>query len=257
MRYFFVEQPVQTGSTCTITGSDARHIRNVLRLKPGDPVFLFDGKGFEYEAKIVRLSVKSVGVSVIKQFPSAIEPSVQIAVAQAFLKTKKMDGLVRPLTELGITKWIPFISERSIARPDRKRLSIRTDRWRKIAKESLKQCRRARPLEIAETVSFAKVLDLGRSSDVKFIFWENESRSLQLALSQSPDKNIKKVFLILGPEGGLSKAEVESAQKNGFFSVTLGPRILKSETAAVAASTLMQYLFGDLGQKNLDKNPGL
>lgn len=257
MRYFFVEQAVQTGSTCTITGSDARHIRNVLRLKPGNPVFLFDGKGFEYEAKIVRLSTKSVDLSVIKRFPSATESPVQITVAQAFLKAKKMDGLVRPLTELGITEWIPFISERSVARPDRKRLNIRTDRWRKIAKESLKQCRRARPLEIAETVSFTKVLDLSRSSDVKFIFWEGESRSLQSALSQLTGQNIEKVFLILGPEGGLSAAEVESARKNGFFSVTLGPRILKSETAAMAAGTLMQYLFGDLGQKNLDKNPGL
>ena len=257
MRYFLIEQPVQAGSTCTISGSDVRHIRNVLRLKPGDPVFLFDGKGFEYEAKIVRLSVKSVDLSVINRFPSASESPIHITVAQAFLKEKKMENLIRPLTELGISRWVPFICARSVARPDVKRRSARASRWQKIAKESLKQCRRARPLEIAPTAPFDDILELGQSVGLKFFFWEGASRPLHSAISSLPTPKADKVLLVLGPEGGFSKAEAEAAEAHGFLSVTLGPRILRAETATITACVLAQYAFGDIGQKNLDKNPGL
>ena len=124
MRYFYINQSDIIGSTSIITGTDAKHIKKVLRLKSGDMIGLFDGLGLEYEAKIVHLSANSVEVLITRRFQSKTESPVQIIVAQAFLKERKMDTLVRQLSELGITKWIPFIAKRSIPRPDKKRLTF-------------------------------------------------------------------------------------------------------------------------------------
>jgi len=246
MRYFFIEPDKSTGSNFVITGSDARHIKTVLRLKSGDKLGLFDGKGFEYEAKIVDLSTGRVTVSVIRRFPSTAESPVQITVAQGFLKEKKMDGLVRQLSELGIIKWIPFIAERSIPRPDKKQLSARTKRWEKISREAIKQCKRGCIMKIGDTVSFEEILNLSQTADLKIAFWEDDLQPLNAKLP-GPDGKINKIYALLGPEGGFTKQEIESARARGFVTASLGPRILRAETATVAACVLLQHLFGDMG----------
>ena len=245
MRYFFIEHAKSTGSTFMITGSDARHIKTVLRLKSGDKIGLFDGKGFEYEAEIVDLSTGRVTVSVIRRFPSAAESPVQITVAQGFLKEKKMDGLVRQLSELGIIKWNPFIAERSVPRPDKKQLSARTKRWEKISKEAIKQCKRGCIMEIGDTVSFEEILNISQTADLKIAFWEDELQPLNAKLPGSYRK-INRIYALLGPEGGFTQQEIESARDRGFVTASLGPRILRAETATVAACVLLQHLFGDM-----------
>jgi len=248
MRYFFIKQSDLAGLKAVVKGSDAHHIKNVLRLKPGDKIGLFDGTGLNYETRIVTLLPKSIEVSVIRSFPSATESSVDITVAQALLKDRKMDLLVRQLTELGITRWIPFIAKRSVPRPDKKRLFTRTERWKKIAKEAVKQCKRSCPLIIGATVSFEEVLNLGKDSDLKIVFWEEESKPVDKELLISNVKPVEKIFILLGPEGGFTLKEVENAKASGFIAAALGPRILRAETATIAASTLLQYLFGDMGK---------
>lgn len=252
MRYFFIEKSEQQDSIFSITGPDARHIKTVLRMKPGDKIGLFDGQGFEYEAKIVACSPGRVDVSLIRRFSSTSESPLKITVAQAFLKEKKMDGLVRQLSELGIVKWIPFIAERSVPRPDKKQLSARAKRWGKIAKEALKQCKRGRIMEIGNTVSFEEMLNLGQFCDLKVAFWEDELQPVHADLPR-PSHQINSVFALIGPEGGFTQKEIEKAGDQGFITVGLGPRILRAETATVAACVLLQYLFGDMSQKNLDK----
>ena len=250
MRYFFIKQSDLADSKAVVKGSDAHHIKNVLRLKIGDEIGLFDGTGLNYETKIVTLLPKSVEVSIIRSFPSTTESNVQITVAQALLKDRKMDLLVRQLTELGITRWIPFIAKRSVPRPDKKRLFTRTERWKKIAKEALKQCKRCCSPEIGTTVSFEEVLNLGKDSDLKIVFWEEESKPVNKDLPVSNVKPPEKIFILLGPEGGFTLKEVEKARKSGFITASLGPRILRAETATIAACTLLQYLFGDMGKRS-------
>jgi len=250
MRYFFIKQSDLAGSKAVVKGSDAHHIKNVLRLKPGDKIGLFDGTGLNYETRIVTLLPKSIEVSVIRSFPSTTESNVQITVAQALLKDRKMDLLVRQLTELGITRWIPFIAKRSVPRPDNKRLFTRTERWKKIAQEALKQCKRCCSPEIGTTVSFEDVLNLGKDSDLKIVFWEEESKPVNKDLSVSNVKSPEKIFILLGPEGGFTLKEVENAKASGFITASLGPRILRAETATIAACTLLQYLFGDMGKRS-------
>jgi len=248
MRYFFINPTNLTGSKAVVKGSDAHHIKNVLRLKQGDKIGLFDGTGLNYETKIVTLLPKSIEVSVIRSFLSTAESSVQITVAQALLKDRKMDSLVRQLTELGITRWIPFIAKRSVPRPDKKRLFTRTERWKKIAQEALKQCKRSCSPEIGTTVSFEEVLNLGKDNDLKIVFWEKESKPVNKELPASNLKPPEKIFILLGPEGGFTLKEVENAKASGFITASLGPRILRAETATIAACTLLQYLFGDMGK---------
>lgn len=249
MRRFFIKQSETAGPISVITGTDAKHIKKVLRLKRGDIITLFDGTGNEYEAGIISLSADGVNVSIIRSFPSTTESPIQIIVAQAFLKQKKMDNLVRQLTELGITKWIPFISKRSVPRPDNKRLADRTNRWKKISKEALKQSNRGRIMEIGPTVSFEDTFNISKQSNLKIAFWENESKPVNLALVQS-NRDFNNIFILIGPEGGFTSQEIEKAKACGFITASLGPRILRAETAAIAASVLIQYLFGDIGIKN-------
>lgn len=249
MRRFFIEQSKITSTKIFITGSDATHIKKVLRMKSGDRIGLFDGRGFEYEARIENLLAGSVEVSITKRFLSVSESPVQIIVAQALLKDKKMDSLARQLTEIGVARLIPFTSIRSVPRPDEKRLSARRKRWEKIAIEALKQCGRGHVTEIGETTTFNDVIKIDDECELKIVFWENESKPVSDAVQQVHDRHYRKILAVLGPEGGFSEKEIEDARACGFATASLGPRILRAETAAVAACTILQYIFGDMGLK--------
>lgn len=263
MRYFFIDPSLATKPSAEIRGSEAHHIKNVLRLRPGDGIKLFDGKGFEYEAVIVNMVTNKVDVRIQCRCRADINCETEITVAQAFLKEKKMDDLVRKICELGAAGWLPFFSQRSIARPDEKRLAGRTRRWERIATEALKQCRRVDTPKIGQALSYKDVLNFGKSCDLKIVFWENESNPLARNIQSGSEYQPKKILVMLGPEGGFTRQEIKLAEDNGFVIAGLGPRILRAETATIAAFTLVQYLYGDMGpkvdqpksnQKNLDKN---
>ena len=247
MRYFYIEPDALRKAPVALKGSQLRHIKTVLRLKPGSRVCLVDGQGLEYEAVIRRFLPDRVELEITDERPGKKEPPVHISVAQAMLKEKKMDRLLRHLCELGIARWIPFICERSVPIPGKKGQSTRSERWYKILQESMKQCQRAMLPQIAETKAFEDILDLGRNYDLKIVFFENEKTSfsaLRLTAGQPPPQN---VLLILGPEGGFTDREIDAARVAGFRIAGLGPRILRAETATIAACTLAQFLFGDMG----------
>ena len=246
MRRFFIEPDAANNPVVSITGSEARHIKNVLRLKPGDALRLFDGTGVEYEAAIVQLTAGRAELSITGKVTAAAESPIELTIAQGYLKERKMDSLIRPLCELGMSRWMPFVSLRSVPRPDKKRLDARLQRWQKIARESFKQCRRSVLPQIATPVSFDEMLEFGRSCDLKILFWEQETRVLDRTALTERKKSVKRVLIVLGPEGGFADREVEKARKLGFAISGLGPRILRAETATIAACTLMQHLFGDL-----------
>ena len=266
MRLFYIEPAAITGQRVKIGGSEAHHIKNVLRLKINDRLRLIDGTGWEYAAVIKRMDAEKVEVEIQHKIRSGIRPGAQIYVAQAFLKDKKMDTLVRQLSELGVAEWFPFFSQRSIPRPDQARLAGRIRRWRRIATEALKQCRRKTMLEISAALSFDEALKFSRICDLKLLFWENEAAPFIRDLGSTTPIPVKKIILMLGPEGGFTDQEVAKAKNSGFFTVGLGPRILRAETAAIVAVTLTQYFYGDMGpaakvakseQKNLDKESGV
>ena len=248
MRYFFAEKTVTPGEKMTLRGSDARHIKKVLRLQPGDGIGLFDGSGVAYTARIENFVTDGIVVEVLSSASAVTDSPVQIIIAQAFLKDKKMDGLARQLTELGAAKWMPFFAERSVPAPDRRRLAGRLERWQKISREALKQCKRGRFMVIEPVGTLKDVLLQARSCDAKILFWENQPQPLNRQAAVPQGATPEAIFAILGPEGGFSPTEVEAAVAEGFLTAGLGPRILRAETATIAAAALLQFLFGDLGK---------
>ena len=247
MRYFYIEPAALQTKPVTLAGSEARHIKNVLRLKPGSGICLADGEGFEYRAIIQRVLTDRVELEITHKQQGKRESPKCISVAQAMLKEKKMDRLLRHLCELGISQWIPFKCERSIPTPGANRLASRRERWQKIVQESMKQCQRSKLPQIAETKTFKDVLKIGQNRDLTIVFYENEKISLDSLVTTGLQATAQNILLILGPEGGFAEGEIEMARAAGCRVVGLGPRILRAETATIAACALVQYLFGDMG----------
>ncbi len=246
LRRFYLENTAVLGQGSSIQGPDAKHIRTVLRMNIGDRLIVFDGRGNDFEAEIEDMSSNEVRIVPLRRVLSHADSPVQITMAQALLKGKKMDMLARQITELGVTRWIPFISERAVPTPNADKQNKWIQRWQTIMVESLKQCRRSRLPRIDPVLPFEKVLTAGKPDDLKLIFWEDEVRLLGTVLESAP-KKCGRIFAVLGPEGGFSEAEIKVAKSLGYQSVSLGPRILKAETATVAVCSILQYHFGDLG----------
>ena len=251
MRYFLFDKSVSSGETVIIKGPDVHHMRKVLRLKKGDIIGLLNGQGNSATAQINLIEPDRVTVQILTCGRYTDPSRRKLIIAQAFLKDKKMDNLVRQLTELGASIWIPFCSERSVSRPDRRRLRKRLERWSKISRESLKQCRRGRIMTIEPAESFHNVLQKAQASDLRIIFWENETNAIDLTKMDSHRTQIEQIFAVFGPEGGFSSTEVDLAKAHGFITAGLGPRILRAQTATVAAVAILQFLYGDMGKKTL------
>ncbi|MBF0211281.1 MAG: 16S rRNA (uracil(1498)-N(3))-methyltransferase [Desulfamplus sp.] len=250
MHRFYIEKNNIQGNVATIIGQDAKHLVNVLRLKAGTKVILADGDGTHYISAIKDATSKMVIFNILeRQFLKAESPA-HITIAQAMLKDKKMDTILRYLTELGIKEWIPFFALRSVPCPkSESKFDARVERWQKIAKESIKQCGRSLLPIIHAPISFDEIITISSSYDEKVVFWEKATTPVD-EIRNRFDKNIKnrdKIIVMIGPEGGFSEDEIDLAQKSGFKDYTLGSRILRAETATIAASTLIQNIFGDLG----------
>lgn len=234
------------GEEVVISGQEARHLALVLRLRVDEEVVVLSPDGGEFLAKIRNISPEEVKAVVLSRYSSGTDPVIQLTVAMGFLKEKKMDDLIRPLTELGMTRFQPFFAHRSISKPEPDRMTARVRRWEKIAQESIKQCRRGSVPEICPPVTFGDVLSGATTNDMKILFFEEEAPGASFPAMQRGE-GAPSITIILGPEGGLTTDEVAAAKAAGFFICSLGPRILKAETAVVVACALIQYVYGDMG----------
>ncbi len=230
-----------------IVGSDAAHIIQVLRYGVGDLIALFDGLGGEYEAEILAVAPGQVQVSIIRQTLSHRDSKVPITVAQGYLKERKMDRVVRQLSEIGAMSWMPFPAQRSVVNLTPKRIAARKQRWEKIALEAAKQCGRNQIMAIEPASSYVELLDRAVDCAQRIVFWEKAPIALKDLLQGAIPAAQTGIMIILGPEGGFDPQEVQIAKGQGFVTAGLGPRILRAETAAVVACALVQYIFGDLG----------
>jgi len=248
LRRFLYDGDLGPDREVAISGGDARHIASVLRMQPGDRIVLFNASGDAWEAVIARCHKKGVVATTVQpaELPSTQKSAVSVTIAQSMLKDRKMDVLVRQLTELGIHRWIPVFTERSVARPDNRRMESRRARWQKITQEALKQCGRIKPMEIQAAMAFEAFLAAGRGNSLRVMFWEEESTGGLADLVLPATEGVSRVTVLIGPEGGFTAVEAGLAQEAGFVTTSLGPRILKAETASVAAATLVQHLFGDM-----------
>ncbi len=246
MRLFYVEKIDPSSKTCIIKGSEARHIYKVLRMDVGDTLFLMDGKGKRYRAVIKKIEHGSVYVKIEGAFESPEDPPVKIILCISLIRSDPFDLVIQKTSELGVDTIQPFYSERTIVRIPEERLKERMRHWNEVAKSAAKQCGRKKPINLLEPVFLDELLERIRDDKaLKIFLWEKEEKiSIKSVLKGS---DCKKIIGIIGPEGGFSKSEVEKIKKANIRAVSLGKRILRSETAAIAFSAIVQYELGDIG----------
>lgn len=236
-----VSGPLTAGRRHTLDGDAANHITRVLRLRQGDPLTLFDGRGGEYAARVEEFRKGAVIVSVEEHAPVARESSLPITLAQGVSRGERMDWVVQKATELGVTRIIPVLTERSVVRLDAKQAERKRLHWQAIAVAACEQSGRDRIPGVDAPLTMAQFPGKADCRATRMLL--SPAGSLRVAdLPQAQGG----IVVLIGPEGGLTDAEQAAALAAGFLAVRLGPRVLRTETAAVAALTLLQHRFGDL-----------
>ncbi len=245
MRRFFFRPEERNGDTVTLDEAESHHVKRVLRLGVGDALELLDGSGALYVAEIVNIE-KQVKVVITSMHAEKDEDAPSLWVGQGLLKAKKMDSVIQKCTELGVTHFTPFISSRCQGRPDTRQLQKKHERWLRIIEESCKQCSRSRKMVLENPVDFDRALqaNTGLKREKKLLLWEEEQsvRLQDVGLGSGFDG----VQLLLGPEGGFSRDEIESSRRQGWQTVSLGQRILRAETATYASVAIVQHLLGSI-----------
>ena len=230
----------------TLQAEEARHLRDVLRLRPGDRVHVFDGTGKEFECSIEESRKDTARLKVLAEVaPARPESPLQLTLAVALLKSDKFDLVVQKATELGVARVVPVATKLADIRlRDDSDANKRVARWQRIALEASKQSGRALVPEVNQPISFAELVQAtDATGQRKLMFSEREGQSL---LEMKNILDAKKVTALVGSEGGWTDEEISLARDNNWGVVTLGGRTLRAETAAIAAAVLLQHLYGDL-----------
>jgi 16S rRNA (uracil1498-N3)-methyltransferase len=242
MKRFCLSHNSIIDNLATIEGEDVHHIKNVLRLKKEDILKLVLPDGQSYQARIDKITNKQILAEIVKPDQTIIQPTTHVTIAQSLLKEKKLDKLIRQATELGISRWITFVSERSASRPDASRMKQKVRRWHKIAQSAAQQCNGLIPDIHDQLVDINEIISLCTENQPGYFFWEKSDNNLSpLQMNPLP----KSIILVFGPEGGFSDNEAGCARKAGFIISSLGPRILRAETATITGLALIQYFFNN------------
>ncbi|MDI3310594.1 MAG: 16S rRNA (uracil(1498)-N(3))-methyltransferase [Thermoanaerobacterium sp.] len=245
MRKFFIKDEDIKDGIVRIYGDDAHHIKDVLRLKIGTNLVVSNGVK-QYNASIFSIESTSVLLKIVDEFHQIVESTINVTLFQGLPKSNKMDLIVQKSTEIGIKKIVPVETEFSVIKVKEKSIGNKINRWNKISQEASKQSGRLTVPEVLEPVSFDIAVNYIYDFDLCIIPYEREFNvRLKDVLKENHDA--KNICIFIGPEGGFSDHEVAMATKNGAVPVTLGPRILRTETAGIVAGSIILYELGDLG----------
>ena len=246
MHRFFLPADWISQSTAVITGKIIHQLRDVLRLGIGDHITILDNSGWQYEVELMEVGAGKIEGAVISKNLAAGEPRTSITLYQALLKGSNFEVVLQKCTEIGVTDFVPMLCERCVAgEPTSNRIS----RWKTIILEAAEQSRRGRLPGLHDVIQFNDARRL--ASGIVLLPWEGERlRDIGDVLkSHSKAEKPQKVSILIGPEGGFSSQEVEFALNCGTVPVSLGPRILRAETAGLVAAAITLYEFGDLDNK--------
>jgi 16S rRNA (uracil1498-N3)-methyltransferase len=246
----YVAAPVTAGKRLVVEGSAANHITRVLRLRSGEALTVFDGSGGEFGARIEEFRKDAVVVAVEQHRPLDRESPLTLTLAQGISRGERMDWIIQKATELGTSRIVPLFTKRSMVRLDERQAERKLQHWRAIAVAACEQCGRNKVPELATPIDFFDVLPADSSGATRLLL--SPTGDLRIEDLQAVDGlNVgksagKSITVLIGPEGGLEDVEQEAALAAGFKAVRLGPRVLRTETAAIAALTIIQHHFGDL-----------
>lgn len=240
MAWFFIDNEVQK-DRYTLDGENARHISKSLRMKIGEQLTLVTPSQNQLTCTISGINSETVNVEVNERKMCENEPDVQITLYQALPKGDKFEYIIQKCVELGVAKIVPVISSRCISRPDGKALAKKQVRWQKIAREAAQQSRRGIIPEVADCVTFKQAVQRSQENELNIIFYELGGESVGKLL----ENNAKSIGIFIGSEGGFEQSEVDLILENGGFAATLGRRILRAETAPLAALSILMYATGN------------
>lgn len=240
MTRIHVPLPLAVGASLDLPDEAARHVAQVLRMRVGEPLTLFNGEGGEYAATIVATGRRDVRVSIDRFDPVDRESRLDVSLVQCVSKGERMDYTVQKAVELGVSRILPLLSERSVVKLDAERWDKKLEHWRGIAVSACEQSGRTRVPEVAPVQKLDAWL-ASADAGLRLVLAPTESVSLK-ALPPAAG-----IALLIGPEGGLSDQEIAAARRAGCIGIGLGPRVLRTETAGVATLAALQLLWGDLG----------
>ena len=237
----FIPKGLRTGDRLRLEGGPARHIR-VLRLRAGNPLVAFDGRGGEYAAELLAVDRRHVDIRVGAHSEVETESPLSLTLIQAVSKGERMDWTLQKAVELGVQRLVPVFAERSVVNLDGARLERRMGHWRGVVESACEQCGRNRLPELLPAEPLAVAWQRFRGGQNLVLDTAGACRLGELGLDPHAGIN-----LLIGPEGGLTGAELAAAREAGFRALLLGPRVLRTETAGIAALAALQSLWGDLG----------
>lgn len=246
MHRFFVSPSAISGESATLSDAQAYQVARVLRMKPGDRIIVLDGSGHEFEVELADVESRLVRGKVTKKSLSLSEPKVEVTLYQGLLRGSKFEYVLQKCTEVGVTSFMPLVCRRCVADADRLS-AAKAARWRDIIREAAEQSRRGKLPSLGAPVPLEQACK--STERLRLLPWEGEAATglrsvLRQAHASSPPAQVS---LFIGPEGGFDEVEVELARRHGVTPVTLGPRTLRAETAAVVAASLVLYELGDMG----------
>ena len=238
-----VDGPIVVGRSVSLDDDRARYVSRVLRLRKGDEIVLFDGSGHEFRGSIATLGRNAASVDVTEETAVDRESRLRVHLLQGISRGDRMDHVVQKTTELGVARVTPVLTEYSVVKLTSERAAKRVHHWRGIAASACEQCGRNVLPEIDEPVALRTALgDFVGQPGARIILQPAGNSALG---ARQPDDD--RLVLLVGPEGGFSDGELDLAEAAGFVATAFGPRILRTETAAVAALAALQSRFGDLG----------
>ena len=241
MQQFFAEPSWIRENKIYMQGADVNHIKNVLRMKPGEGVRVSDGRGKTYLCCIHSYEEQTAVLDILKELDADMELPSKIILFQGLPKGDKMDWIVQKAVELGAYAIVPFSAKRSIVKLDEKKAKKKQERWQAIAKGAAEQSGRSRIPEVRKVMTFAESLDEASGLDVVLIPYELEEgmeKTARIIENIAPGQS---VGIFIGPEGGFEETEVEQAKEHGAQPVTLGKRILRTETAGLTTLSILMY----------------
>lgn len=240
MAWFFTESNIAT-EKYSLFGESAKHISKVLRMNKGEEITLVTPDKTQCLCRISDITAEGVMVDILTKSLCRNEPDVEVTLYQALPKGDKMDYIIQKCVELGVSKIVPVISARCVSRPDKKSLVKKQARWQKIALQAAMQSRRGIVPQVCECVSFSKASELAKENDKTIIFYEMGGESVKDILTDTP----KSIGIFIGSEGGFEQEEVDKVVAKNGKTATLGRRILRCETAPLAALSIIMYQTGN------------
>lgn len=246
MPTFFVAAEAVAPPTIRITDPLLRHLRDSLRLQNGEILTLTDPTGRRYRSEIVRITTKTIEARILDQTTAPVRTSPSITLAQALLKGDKMDWVIQKATELGVDRIVPVHSQHGVVRIRPERAGHQVARWERIALEAAQQSERWTLPTIEEPIDLAQLVSRYQSAPANIMLAERSTET-PLTKVPLPTNVLQRIVVLVGPEGGWDDEELQMAREKGFQPVTIGERILRAETAALAAISIVQSRLGELG----------